>query len=745
MLKFKFFYILIFLSISSFSQSVDSLYSLAYKSNVDSVRMRLLIEISDVCDIPEIKKYADSALVYANRVLKEHPTNENATLYKSVAYNNIGFMFQSYGDLDNSLLYYEKSLKAIRIINDSTELARTLNNISIVQKSMGEVNKALNSLLLASEYATGSNETELLSGIFINLSNIYFDMGDIRKALDVCYKGLKFQEERGNEYGISFTYNTIAVIYHSQGEYKKAEEFYLKSMDIVKKMGLAQALSDSYNNLGHIYEVLGKDSLALEYYNNSLDLRIELENEVAIAESYSNIGSYYMDNLKTEEAIEYFLKSIKIRERIGEKEGISSTYFKMANALLFQGNVKLALEYGEKSMKVAQVAGFPEDVKYASLVLSDIYEKLGEHKKALEMQKLFIKTKDSLFNSSTQKAMIQNELNYSFEKQQFADSIEVAKEKEILNIKMASQNSELERLNTRNMSLIIGVLMLLILVTIALFAYQNKRKSANTISKQKEEVEQQKTLVEEKNKEITDSIEYAKRIQNALLPSESIIKENLKNSFVYYLPKDIVAGDFYWLSKEKNKILFAAADCTGHGVPGAMVSVICNGALNRSVKEFNLIEPADILNKAREIIIEEFNKSDENVRDGMDIALCSLEGYNLQFSGANNPLWVVRDGEIMEIKGDKQPVGKQSRSKPFTNHNVELKKGDHLYLFSDGYYDQFGGVKGKKFKSKKFKQLLISTEGMEMGVVPQFLDKHFNEWRGENEQIDDVCVIGVKV
>lgn len=319
------------------------------------------------------------------------------------------------------------------------------------------------------------------------------------------------------------------------------------------------------------------------------------------------------------------------------------------------------------------------------------------------------------------------------------------------------------------------------------------------------ELNQSKQQLEESHKEITDSIAYAKRIQNAILPPDKYFKSYLPESFVFYKPKDIVAGDFYWMemvNSEETKvmsdenpllkphhskqILFAAADCTGHGVPGAMVSVICNNGLNRSVREHNLTEPADILNKTREIVIKEFEKSEEEVKDGMDIALCSLrynketETATLKYAGAHNPLWVIRsirhsalDAEspekneldnqasndvlakylslttdnylLYEIKADKQPIGKFDKLKDYTNHELNLNKGDLIYIFSDGYADQFGGVKGKKLKSSNFKKLLLENCHLSMDEQKEKIADFFESWKNGYEQLDDVCVIGVKI
>jgi len=245
--------------------------------------------------------------------------------------------------------------------------------------------------------------------------------------------------------------------------------------------------------------------------------------------------------------------------------------------------------------------------------------------------------------------------------------------------------------------------------------------------------------------DVTDSITYAKNIQTAILPSKKNIKKLLRESFIYYKPKDIVAGDFYWLQERNDRVFFAAADCTGHGVPGAMISVVCNNALNRSFREYALSEPGKILDKTREIVKEEFEKSGKEVNDGMDIAICSLEGHQLQYAGALIPVWIIRDGEIKEIKGDRQPIGRYGQNKPYTTHTYDLQGGDTIYIFSDGFIDQFGGEEGKKFKIQPFRDLLLNIQEHNMYDQKTIMYKAFEDWKGTLEQIDDVCVIGIRV
>jgi serine phosphatase RsbU (regulator of sigma subunit) len=299
--------------------------------------------------------------------------------------------------------------------------------------------------------------------------------------------------------------------------------------------------------------------------------------------------------------------------------------------------------------------------------------------------------------------------------------------------------------------------------------------------------------LEIKNKEITDSINYAKRIQDAILPSPNQLNKYLKNGFVLYLPKDIVAGDFYWMetisliaNDERVKqsinngkiasseslrsqncndvVFFAAADCTGHGVPGAMVSVVCSNALSKVVTEEGISEPGKILDRTREIVVSSFDRNGEDVKDGMDISFCKLDLDNLklQWAGANNPLWIIRpsenitneikrsvdnssDFEFIEIRGNIQPIGKTDNPKPFTTHSLELKKGDTIYLITDGYADQFGGEKGKKLKTTNLKKLLLGMQHTSMNQQKERLIDAFNTWKKDFEQVDDVCIIGVRV
>lgn len=289
--------------------------------------------------------------------------------------------------------------------------------------------------------------------------------------------------------------------------------------------------------------------------------------------------------------------------------------------------------------------------------------------------------------------------------------------------------------------------LLILFIFIIIFVSTFVKQSSNFRKK----MLKQNAILEHKNLQITDSLKYAKHIQNAILPSLTSVKELLEESFILFQPKDIVAGDFYWMHKtQDDQILFAAADSTGHGVPGAMVSVVCTNALNQAVNEFGLTDPGKILDKVRELVISSFQQGDGGyVTDGMDISLCLINKNTrvIHWAGANNPLWIIREkSENLEIiKADKQSVSKTDDPKPFTTHKVELNPGDCFYFFTDGYADQFGGVAAKKYMQKRIKKLLLSIYKKSMDTQKRLISDNILHWMGNLEQVDDICFIGVKL
>jgi serine phosphatase RsbU (regulator of sigma subunit) len=483
---------------------------------------------------------------------------------------------------------------------------------------------------------------------------------------------------------------------------------------------------------------MGDSTKALEYFFRSLNIRLEIDNKRGVASSYGNIGGIYWDMGDIPMALNYYNKSLKIFEEIGHKNGIANALKNIGDIKYDNGDLREAQNYALRSLAIAEEIGYPEYIGSAANLLSRVYEKEEKGMDALHMYRMYIQMRDSINNEETQKANARQQAKFAYEKQKTIDDAEHEK-------RLAIEQEEKEKQQ------IISYAIATVLVLSILFLYfvfnrlKITRRQKNQIEEQKIEVEKQRDVIRIAHKEITDSITYAKRIQNAILPPARIVKEYLEDSFILYNPKDVVAGDFYWMRHIDDKILFAAADCTGHGVPGAMVSVVCNNALNRSVRDYGLSEPGKILDMTREIVIREFEKSDEEVQDGMDIALCMLEGKTLQFAGAYNPLWIIRDGELMDIKANRWPIGLTRNPQPFTTHTIHLQKNDVLYIFTDGFVDQFGGAEGKKFKSQNFKNLLLSIYDKPMAVQRDIIYDTFIQWKGKLEQVDDICIIGARV
>lgn len=711
---------------------IDSLNAIVTnKSSHDTSVASAYLNLSGVLYVSNLDTMiplCNAAEKIARKGLKQ-PTNKavKTSFLKTLSgvYNNKGFIYYNKGQVSKGLKYILISLDLIKELGDKEELATGLNNVGY----------------------------------------IYNDLGEIEKAIEYYHKSLKLEEEIGNKQGIATSLNNLAFIYDKQGNIEKSLDYYYKSLAILKELKDKHNIARSLNNIGSMIERNGELDKALDHYQKSLNMSQEIGNKHGVAISFINIGLILEKKGMHEEALNYYYKSLKIREEIDDKDGITMSCNRIANLLLKMNKTTLAKEYAIRSFNISEDLGFPQNIQISAQMLSEIYEQENNGMLALEMHKLSIQMRDSISNENTKQASVLQQAKYDYEKQKTIDD---ANHKRLLNEKQ--DEKERQKILTFSTG---GILILVVVFLLFVFnRLQITRKQKHKIELQNTELEIQKKIVEEKNEEITDSIHYAKRIQAAILPPDKVVKESLPDSFILYKPKDIVAGDFYWLEKKNGKILFAACDCTGHGVPGAMVSVVCVNGLNRSVREHGLTDPAQILEKTREIVIQEFEKSEEDVKDGMDISLCVLDGNNLHWAGANNPLWIIRhcgldpqsvdeiphqvrnddtqyrnDGnfELIEYKPNKQPIGKYAYSEPFTNHTIELKKGDSIYIFSDGFADQFGGEKGKKFKLKSLKELFLSVQHLDMLEQKQVIDKTFENWKGQLSQIDDVCIIGVRI
>ncbi len=720
-------------------------------------KKQLSFALNNLGNIYNSKGDNAKAISYYNRSLNIREELEDKSGI-AASLNNIGLIYMNQGDYANAINYFNKSLELQNETGNKLGAANSVYNIGIIYKYQGNYTKAIEYYNRSLEIREEIGDKHGIAASLNTIGSVYDDQGDYAAAIEYHNRSLKISEEIGDKQGIANSLNSIGIIYMNQEDYDKAIEYIIKSLNFEEEVGNKYGIASSLNNLGNIYEGIKDYTKAIENYTKSLTIREEIGDKKGIASTLNNIGNFYKGQGDYEKALDHFNKSLIITEEIGDKQGTANTLSEIGSLYLDKEDYNNAYTYSNKALSIARDIGVAVETMEAANTLYKSYRALGNDSKALEMHELFISMRDSVKSEENQKELIRQEYKYLYEK------------KEALAAADQKRKDDLAIEADKNKNLIIGsVAIILILVLfftgVVIKRLRITRKQKNIIQDQKQEVDSAYKQLAVKSNEILDSINYAKRIQTAILPSEKMVKECLKDYFILYKPKDIVAGDFYWMEQKESKVLFAAADCTGHGVPGAMVSVICNNGLKRSVREHGLTDPGKILDKTREIVIEEFEKSEEEVKDGMDIALCSVEGNILQYAGAHNPLWIIRNEEVLEtktfertsvavdkesgcslitVKADKQPIGKFDNLQPYTTHTVELQKGDTIYIFSDGFVDQFGGEKGKKFKAVNFRKLLLSIQSESMDKQYQIIDEAFENWRGDLEQIDDVCVIGYR-
>jgi serine phosphatase RsbU (regulator of sigma subunit)/Tfp pilus assembly protein PilF len=690
------------------------------------------------------------------RLNETNPPRTKHVYLESQAFslNVFGILSAQNGDIEAAILSWEKCLKTEEEIGNDKGMARTLENLASVFASQGKNDKALvyYSKSLRIKEKLGADLARIHT--LIQIGTVFKDQGDFGEAITNYTQALKISEKLNNENGVANSLNSIGNVYLDQKDYNKALDYYTRSLNIKKKLKNINGLDNALNNIGLVHEYMGDYEKALDFYQESIILMVQNNNKIGHSMVLNNIGNIYLNQNNYKKALEYQTKSLQLKEELGDKKGIATSYLNIAAIYNQQGIFSKALEYNSKALALAKESKAIKVIEGSARELWELYKDLGRYEESMTMYELYISTRDSIESEENQKAVIRQEYKYEYEKQAAEDSIKTAeadkvKDAQLLAEKAENKRHELEAKQQKEQKMYLygGLALALLFGGFIFNRFRVTSKQKNIIEEQKIKVDEAFDELEEKNTEILDSINYAKRIQSAILPPTKLVKEYLKQSFILYKPKDIVAGDFYWLEPTENGILFAAADCTGHGVPGAMVSVVCNNGLNRSVREYGLTEPGDILGKTREIVISEFEKSEEDVKDGMDIALVSLQGSTLKYAGAHNPLWIIRkgDSEIQEIKANKQPIGKYDDPKPYTTHTIELNGGDSFYIFSDGYADQFGGERAKKFKTANFKRLLLSIQNESMERQKELIDDAFEAWKGQLEQLDDVCVIGLRI
>ncbi|MDF1673997.1 MAG: tetratricopeptide repeat protein [Vicingaceae bacterium] len=634
----------------------------------------------------------------------QHFKRTNNTLWQAKAYGNIGKI-----NLDN--VQYYKSLEAYN------------NSINQYKKTTDKKNKAI---------------------VTKQLAYNYYILGNHAKASQLYQKAQAISESIKDSSNIASCYSGLANIYAIQDDPEKALATQYLSLKIFRNINKKNKIIAVLNNVGKTHVQLKQLDKAKQCYYEAIELNEPLNNKMTQSNLYMNLGIIYKKGKDLDSAKIFLNKAEKIATEINNKKLLSSIYHEYAILANYNNDILLSKKFAEKGYSLAVEIDHPKHIFISAGDLYYLYQKLNDPTNALKYYKIKIEARDKVKSESNLKASIRAQEKFDYDNQLALDSLKNLEAKEKIAV---LHNAEIKQKNTIVIAIGFGLALVILFAFLIYNRLKITRKQKVVIEEQKHVVEEAHQELEEKNQEIMDSINYAKRIQTAILPPNKIVKEYLQESFIYYKPKDIVAGDFYWLEQKNGKTLFAAADCTGHGVPGAMVSVICNNGLNRSVREYDLTDPGKILDKTREIVIQEFEKSEEEVKDGMDIALCCLEGNKLQYAGAHNPLWIIRKDaeEVEEIKANKQPIGQFDNPEPYTTHSIELKQGDSIYVFSDGYADQFGGEKGKKLKTANFKRLLLSIQKENIDKQKELINTAFEDWKGNLEQLDDVCVIGVRI
>ncbi len=522
--------------------------------------------------------------------------------------------------------------------------------------------------------------------------NVYENIGKYNEAITYCKKGLQAAREQNYAEGIGDSSNTLGVVYMRIGDYKKAQKSFQDALEVRIKNNFLAAAASSYNLLGRVNTLQKNFDDALQNYHKSLVIRQQEKHYGALPWSQLGLGTLYLEMGRPDDAKSYLEKALDYSSKNNDERCQMHCLLGMGRLAMLKNDSEDAAHYLNKALTIAEAIE-------AKAVLADVYNVLSE--------------------VSTQQQDFQNALQYFRKYHNLKE--------EILNTETHNQlkNQEIA------------------------FAVERSQKEAEIYQLKHVELKKAYDILEEKNREITDSIHYASSIQSALLPELQTLNTFFSDSFILFKPRDIVSGDFYWIQPLDNKILITAADCTGHGVPGAFMSVLGISLLDDIVNKNGIIQPAEILFELRAKIIHALNQHKEkDKKDGMDMALClfDFEQQKGYYAGAYNALYIIRNNELEQIKADRMPIGLHMKDgESFTQHIFDLQSGDQYYMFSDGYADQFGGEKGRKLMTKKFKELLLQNAHLSGSEQQEALNNYFESWRGDTEQIDDVIVTGLKI
>lgn len=674
--------------------------------------------------------------------------------------------------------YYssENTDSSLRYIESATRLAEQKTKIhfnSLLELKNKKPDKIQRALIL------------LLAMCYRSYGVYNHDLGNMLKAMDYYQKALRIFEELKEESNISTCNYNIGLMHSDMGNSDLAKVYFYKSLEIDEKLKDYKGIAYTSSSLGVIEKKNKNYQKANDLYERALETSIMINDKIGISTAYTNMALLFQETGKPEKSIEFYNKAYEIDKELGDKSYLAIDLINIGLVYKNTENRKKALEAFYKSLELSgEIKSLPLQLTVYEC-LSETYEKEGNSLKALKYLRLHNEIKDSIFEIEKEKNI--NELEVKYQNRQKNLEIEnLKKQRELQAVQFELKEQDVKR---QRVIIYISLIAVCVIVFISIVLYKaniEKRKANNLLASQNDEIVRQKDRISHIYKELSDSIHYAKRIQSAVIPTAEILADNFSEAFVLFKPKDVVSGDFYWATYVRNWKIIAVADCTGHGVPGAFMSMLGISFLNEIVRKKEVVRASDVLNHLRDAVIESLKQTGESgsQKDGMDISLlvinttpvikCNMCGnehcncdstgtgnneliYNCQWAGANNPLYIIRKSgqmfsggaAIEELKPDKMPIAIYERMEDFTNHDFQVHSGDTLYLLSDGYQDQFGGPENKKIMSKRLKQILSDNNNRPMSEQRDILDFTIEEWKNNfavrYEQTDDVTILGLKI
>ncbi len=734
------FTILIFISCAYHAQESALLLKKLKTAQSDTQKINTLNALTKIY----LEDNLDSAAIFNKRsiLIASAKTNEKYS-YKGIAYK--AQIFRKKKLLDSALFTANNAYEIARRHNNSSDVANAYNIIGTVYEQQNKSRIAAENFQKALTLSTSIHDKKEMLSSFLHLGINYKKADDLTNALKNLLEAMKISEELKDSSIIFTTCINLGTMYERTYDHFKAMECYKKALNIAKKAPDKDEddLAICYFKIGKLYQGLKKVDSAKYYLNQTLQIHLKRNDELGLIFDYSNIASYCAEVGDFKNAEDNYFKALELGLKTKDSIRLNLLYSYIGTLYSNKKDYNKSLQYYKKALDHATDMVSRETIMLQHKKMSEIYTLQKKYKEALESYVLFKQYSDLSYNVKETKKQTEVKLNYEFEQTQKKIEAET-KAKELIN------KAELEQQRRQRNILLAGLVLISLMLVITIKNYRAKQKANTILHKQKIEIERQKKIVEEKNREISDSINYALRIQTASIPKKTELDTFLKNYDLFFKPKDIVSGDFYWAERTKDFSLIAVADCTGHGVPGAITSMIGSMLLNEIFNVKKIYQPDEVLTELNRLVKLTLRQDSESLtNDGMDIAFCLLN-YNtneMQYAGANRPVYLIKStGEFKEYKPTKMSVGGQvPLIQSYNLNKIQLQKGDTIVLTSDGYADQFGGAKEKKFTTKALKNLLMQNHHLSSGELKQVVETHYNQWKGNYEQTDDILVFILKV